>query len=256
MKVVSCFAVASVFLASSAHAQNQCDSYLGQTIAPITFEQAIARAKKAPSPKGEFETTAAYEARIAKESQGSVLIIRKIIEKGRNNYNFLKYDADKQEFVVRKYFFHDYAIPALEIFQHANNGVNANFFNIDMMISASEIAAGGGGKEKAKIKRTITAIFERESRDYKDGLFPGDSATIGYVPMDVERAKTFKPQARIAFVVAPKAPYVTRTEFTYTDQGIMPPTPVAVSATVLNADIQCALLTDDKNLVLGAFTTR
>lgn len=238
----------------------QCASYTGQVVSPSSFEQAIALSN-APEPKGEFETTAAYQARVAGSGGAGPIIISKKPEDSK----YLEYDADRQAFAVKSFFFHNTNMPAWEIFYHAENGVTASTMsNIDIVVSEQEKITGsysaqngfGAKTNVTKIFRTIKGVFERDARSYSETLFPGEDAIVGYIPMAVEAARAFKPQAKAAFVVTPKAPFVTRAEFPYGKTTIQNPTDVTIGATVLHADIQCALLLDAGNKVLGAFETR
>lgn len=244
--------------------QKQCDSYVGKIITPITFDQAVA-SLNIPKPKGEFETTAAYQARIVGAGATTPLIIGKQPESA----DYLEYDADRQAFAVKSFFFHNAILPAWETFYHAKNGVEAHatyspFSNIHVVVSDIETATGSylaqnGFGAKARVTnttRTIKAVFERKSTDYKEDLFNSDDSEIGYVSVPISKAQAFKKQARSAFVVVIKEPYLTRASFAYGDVTINNPTDVRIDATVLHADIQCALLTDGSNKVLTAFATR
>ncbi len=260
MKTIALVAIPTAFMATSANAQSQCDQYVDQIIAPKTFAQAVA-ALNIPTPKGEFETTAAYQARVAGSGETGPLIVSKQPE----DRKYLEYDADRQLFAVKSYFFHNTNFPVWETFYHAKNGVEAGitYNNIDVVISETETVTGtyesqnsyGAKATVTKITRTYEAIFDRKA-NYKETLFPSSDVTVGYFPMEISQAQSFKSQVRIAFVVSPKSPYVTRAEFSYGTTTVRNPTDVKVNATVLNADIQCALLMDASNKVLAAFATR
>ncbi len=261
MRTTSCVAIATLFIGTAAQAQIRCDSYVGQIVAPTTLDQAIL-ALNAPAPKGEFETTSAYQSRIAAAGNSGPLVIGKKLEDPK----YLEYNADLQLFSVQKYLFDNTNWPAWEAFYHAKNGVKASTMssgNLDVVLSSSDTPTGtysaqngfGARTTVTKLTRTIKVIFEGEGR-YGEDLFLTKETVLGTVPVNLEQAKTFRQQAKIAFVVVPKAPFVTRANYLWGETTIRNPTEVTVNAIVLNADFQCALLTDGINKVLAAFPTR
>jgi hypothetical protein len=260
MRAVMLFA----FLASApvaAQAQSSCASYMGTTVTPLTFDQAIASIKPV-APKGEFETTDAYQARLAAGGASGPLIISKKIEGAQ----YLTYNADKGAFEVQAYLFDNTNFSAWDAFYWAKASVKASTIgNLDVSISSSEVATGtysaqngfGAKTTVTKITRTEKAIFDRETARYGEQLFVANKdAVVGEVPMSVAEAQAFKPQAKIAFVVVPKLPYVVRANFPQGETTISNPTEVRVNSTILVADIQCGLLMNGTNRVIAAFQTR
>lgn len=261
MKSVGLAAIAAISIGTTAQAQSQCDGYIGQTVAPKTLDQALL-SLNAPAPKGEFETTAAYQARVASAGNNGPLVISKKMEDPK----YLEYDADQQVFKVQKYLFDNTNWPAWEAFYHAKNGVKASTSsgsNLDIVISSNDTPTGtyqaqngfGARTTVTKITRTIKVIFQGEGR-YGEDLFLTKEPALGTIPMSVDQARTFRQLAKIAFVVVPTAPYVTRANYLWGETTIDSPTEMRINAIVLNADIQCALLTDNLNKVLAAFPTR
>lgn len=261
MRTTSCLLIVGLFIGTAAQAQSQCDNYVGQVVTPKTLDQAILDLN-APAPKGEFETTAAYQSRIAAAGSGRSLIIGKRLEDPK----YLEYDADQQVFKIQKYLFDNTNWPAWEAFYHAKNGVKASTMssgNLDVVISSNDTPTGtysaqngfGARTTVTKITRTIKVIFEGEGR-YGEDLFLTKETVLGTVPVNLEQAKSFRQQTKVAFVVIPKAPYVTRANYLWGETTIRNPTEMRVNAIVLNADFQCALLTDGLNKVLAAFPTR
>ncbi|BAI95711.1 hypothetical protein Sj15T_00600 [Sphingobium sp. TA15] len=245
----------------AAHAQSSCASYTGTTVAPLSFDQAIASIKPV-APKGEFETTDAYQARLAAGAASGPLIISKKIE----GAEYLSYNADKAAFEVKSYLFDNSNFSAWDTFYWAKSDVKASTIgNLDVAISSSEVATGtysaqngfGARTTVTKLTRTEKAIFDRETASYGEQLFIANKdAIVGEVPMSVAEAQSFKPQAKIAFVVVPKLPYVVRANFPQGETTISNPTDVRVNSTVLVADIQCGLLMNGTNRVIASFQTR
>lgn len=246
---------------TTAQAQSTCASYVDTTVSPQTFDQAVASVKPV-APKGEFETTDAYQGRLAAAGSSGPLIISKKIE----GAEYLAYNADKGVFEVKSYLFDNTNFSAWDTFYYAKvTAVKAGTIgNLDVTISSSEVATGtysaqngfGAKTTVTKIARTEKAIFDRETARYGEELFPNKDAVIGELPMSTTEAQAFKVQAKIAFVVAPKLPYVVRATYPYGETTISNPTDVTVNATVLVADIQCGLLMNSANQVVAAFQTR
>ena len=244
----------------AANAQT-CASYVGTTVSPLTFDQALTSIKPV-EPKGEFETSDAYRARLAASGASGPLIIAKKIEGAK----YLAYNADKGAFDVQSYLFDNTNFSAWDTFYYAKSGVKASTIgNLDVTISSSEVTTGsyaaqngfGAKATITKITRTEKAIFDRETVGYNEQLFVNNKdGIIGQVSMSVADAQAFKPQAKIAFVVVPKLPYIVRATFPYGKTTISNPTDVTVNATVLVADIQCGLLMNGTNQVVAAFQTR
>lgn len=77
-----------------------CESYVGRNVTPVTFDTAVGRLSKL-TPKGEFETTAAYESRRAAALvNGGTQIISKNPER-----TYIKYDADNQQLTISEWAF-------------------------------------------------------------------------------------------------------------------------------------------------------
>ena len=74
--------------------------------------------------------------------------------------------------------------------------------------------------------------------------------------MNADEARKFKLEAKIAFVVVPKPPYIVKASFQQGKPTIRNPREIRVDATVLIADIQCALLMNGNDTVVAAFETR
>lgn len=246
-----------IMTGTTAHAQS-CDSYVGQTIAPKTFDQALASINP-PAPKGEFEITATYQART--QNSGAV---KQIISKRMESPKYLEYDADKGAFTVLSYLFDNSNFPVWKTLYRAKAGLNANTSeNRDVLISQSDAATGsyvgqngfGAKAHISKITRTIKGIYEAPA-GFNEGLFPDQHGVIGSIPMDAPHAMAFKQQAKIAFVVIPKLPYIVKAMFTDGDATIDDPRDIQINSTILIADIQCGLLTDGANKVVAAYTTR
>lgn len=249
--------MASALMATGAHA-GTCDSYVGKTVAPKAFDQAILSIN-APAPKGEFETTAAYQARIQGAGGNGPLIISKRIE----DRKYLEYDADRGAFKVLSYLFDNTNFPAWEALYTTPGLDPSTMSNLDIAFDSSDVATGtysaqngfGARATITKLTRTVKGVFERPAKGYSESLFPSKDGVIGYLPMEPAQAQAFRQTAKIAFVVVPKSPYVVRRTFGYGETTISNPTDVTVNSTILIADIQCGLIMNPVNQVVAAFDT-
>lgn len=243
-------------------APSQCPRFLGTTVSPRAFDQAFEHLAKI-SPKGEFETTVQYESRKA-AAIGTVdgpLLISKLPESSE----YFVYDADQQKLTIKSYAFDNTSFDVWTAFYSAKaNTLEASTSgNIEVVISETDVKTGsyeggnafGAKAEITKISRTTNAIFQRKAKDYRDTLFvsKGKDGEIGELSLAPADAQALKPQLRLAFVVWPKDPFVIKSEFLFGRTTVSNPREITVHATVLIADIECGLLLDSTNKVLGAY---
>lgn len=244
-----------------------CKSYLGTTVAAMTFEQAVASLKRI-TPKGEFETNSAYSERLIASGNSKKIIISAPINK-----QYLKYNADKAIFEInRNTFEFSFGIDFARFFEK-NHGYlyGDKLFNDAVYISSSEKTTGHyyglnafGVKSKiTNITRTSKAIFQNKidvspQRGF-ERLFYFDSGYYGksvFINVPVEFASNFKNKSTAAFVVVPKAPFLEVGSYQEDQPTLEYPYNVKVNGTVLIADIRCALIMDPDNKVVAAYLTR
>lgn len=107
------------------------------------------------------------------------------------------------------------------------------------------------------VHRAVQAIFEREGKSFDDDLFnSGPDGVVGRLDMDIGKAKIFKSEARIAFVVAPKIPYLLISSFPLGKTTIDNPVDMTVDTQILIGDIRCALLLEGNGGVVLSIPTR
>lgn len=264
MRIVGLTITALLLVTAPANAQTTCSRYVDTVVAPRTFNDVVAGIPLIP-PKSEFETTAQYEARVSSFRTSQPVVISKVIE----DRKFLVYDADTGVLRVQSFAFDNTTFDAWDAFYGSNSGVTAGVSgNVDTVISVSETPAGsysaqnsyGATATISKVTRTVSAIFQGQARSYLDGrLFVNATDrndVLGLLLMTPAEAQTFKPQARIAFVVVPISPFVVRSTYKVNTPTISNPIDVTYNATILIADFQCGLLMDATNKVLAAYDTR
>jgi hypothetical protein len=231
----------------------------------MTFDEALAviSKKKIHSPKGEFETTSAYEQRSSILNDEKELVITvPIFSDG------LKYDTDNQIFKIYPYAFLNYR----------NSDLNLNLFFLEkgkynisdkrnLYFVYPQIIKNMGTYQAqnsfgAKSKITKIHYFEKAVFDRKTTLFEGlfyntyNETKIGEISVPIGSASDFKEKAKAAFVLVPKAPYLETGSYQHRAPTIPDPYDIQVNATILMADIRCALIIDSENSVIAAYKTR
>lgn len=241
-----------------------CAAYVGQTVQPQSFDDAISAFARL-TPKSEFETTAQFEARQAQALGGSSGPL--IIEKVPESRDYFRYDADAQVLRIAPYAFDNTNFPAWDAFYSL--GMDQRFGvstgnNIDVVISTNDRTTGsyrgqnsfGANATIQQVTRSVQAIFERgpDPRRGRETLFPSEG-DLGKLSMTPDEARLLKPSLRIALVANPFAPYVVRGTNPFGKPSLQSPQQVTMDFTILMADIQCGLVMDQQGRVLGAYPT-
>ena len=242
-----------------------CGSFVGQTVSPFSIDDALAP-YKGITPKDEFETTAAYNKRIAviAERAPSILILGKVPE----SRDYFEYEADRQMLRIKKYAFDNTNFSEWDALYHTDlqEQIPVDITdNISVVISATEKPTGtyeasnayGKSVTVTKTIRTVKAIFDRKYPGYRSGPSIFQSTTddiVGELSLPSEEARRLKPLLGIAFVVKPFAPYIVEGEYPG-KPTINYPFDVTTRFTILFADLRCALLLDDRNTVLASYRT-
>lgn len=258
----------AVLFTTTANAQDQCPGYVGQVIAPKTFDSAIAGLAKL-TPKGEFETTAQYEARKA-ASVGDVpgaVIISKVPE----DRKYFEYNADSQKLRIITYAFQNTGFDIDGAFFDAGLDGKIDARNGDtVVISRTDKATGtylgsngfGAKATIARVQRVTKAIFEAQVRQ-RDilalSIFPAAASSpyvVGELTLSPAEAQVLKPKLKLAFVVQPKEPFLVKGNHSTGKTTIQNPTDITEDFSILIGDIQCGLVTDAANKVLGSYSTR
>jgi hypothetical protein len=252
----------ALFLAFCAPAHASCGEYLGQELASQRFAQAVAPFARI-SPKDEYENTADYEARVNKAVRGyETLFISSTLAWPSS----LRYNADKGELEIT-----GLALLGAKGFNpSALTGTPAQALgrgqNLNAVIESERVSLGsyratnafGVTADVFKGKQLSNVIF--------DGNYSGVSRTVdvfkagfrtevvGTIPLSAAEARRLKPLLQMIWVVSPQPPYLvtarSRSRPTINDRS-----DIEQIDTVLLADIQCALITDDRRKVLAIIET-
>jgi hypothetical protein len=256
-------------LSSAAWGQDGCQRYVGQSVSPVSFNNAIAPFAKL-TPKTEFENTSDYQARVAKTvgvSAGSPIVIAKAIE----NRAFVEYNADRQSLGIYLGAFGD-GLDAWSSFISTPywNELKPNVgSNVAVVVSDPDVLIGSapgsnafGVRVTIKNYRRIThGIFDHAGGEGENTLFPPRATTtdniniVGEIAMSPAQAKVVEPAISLALVVVPKTPYLITGSRYAASPTLDSPKRVKEEYSILIADIQCALALDGNHKILAAFPT-
>lgn len=116
--------------------------------------------------------------------------------------------------------------------------------------------AYGATTTVTEIQRTHKAIFER-ALEPQEATFAnvGPDFRLIDIPMSPDEARRFRTAGRAAAVIRPQAPYFAVARRRWSPRFDRP-SDITQSTQVVIADIQCLLLTDSSNRVLGVVAVR
>ncbi|WP_260685056.1 energy transducer TonB [Variovorax sp. KBS0712] len=250
-------------LFSQAYAQEACSSFDGQIVQPVRANVLWKRLASIPNVKGEYETTEAYEARVANalgDLAGQVIVDVPIDSK------FMVYDADANRLDVQSYAFSNGTTKYSGVFGYGTPfdgkikyGMSGNK---DVVYPSEEVRLGSylgvtalGAKVRvSKIRRTTKAIFEREAR-WNEGLFANPKAAMSFDNITPATARQMKATAKAAIVYSPKAPYFAKGKFPWGEPTLEGPMDIDETIEVAIGTIHCALLLDSTGKVYAAAAT-
>lgn len=252
----------AAFSSTSASADNLCISYVEQTLSPRTFEQVLRNLPPVVIPKGEFESTTAFETRIRDASAlsgGDIILHRPVDE--QTFPDPLAYDADKQVFEVRSGAFDWGTTNWSKAFSLGASG-STGYFDVATVISRNDKTVGyynasnalGVSAQISKIVRSTDSVWVRKENRSGDKMFNADKQdVVGNFPLSPAEAQASKPFLKFALVIKPKPPFLV------SDSGpILAPTladlrSINEKRRILIADVKCGLVLNSSNKVLAAF---
>ncbi len=243
-------------------------SFVGRTVTLASFDSVANILKALPTTKGEYETSAAFEARVAavRDTMPATFIIQGIFDA-----EYVTYDADAGVLKVRAYALrnlntdYDYVFGYGSIYYEKVK--YSSLGNRDVVVFQSETPTGsyvatnafGAKVTVRKARRLQQAIFEGEAARYGEDIFveqaPGVEALLGTVRMTIPEAQALKATGKVAFVVKPQWPYYAEGTHLW-EATNSNPLEVTNPIQVIVGDIQYGLLVDSANKVIAAFATR
>ena len=256
----------SCFTHTAGNAQSTCAKFQGQLVKAVDIDEVLAPFKNL-QPKGEFETTAEFNARTS-TLFGARANKEYIIKKTPDNADkFIVYDADAGELIITRWAFSNINLDIFSAFSAAKPaGVKYSINNIKVVISAVEKTTGTHVKSNAygksvdiiTVDKATKAIFVREAKNVDDSLFPSASRSpyiVGKIKMPPDVAKKVKPEIGLAFVAIPKEPFAAFGIDRSGEATISHPIGITETFSILIADIKCGLVLDVDSRVLAAFQT-
>ncbi len=248
---------------------DECAAYVGTTIAPRSFDSVVAGLPKY-KPKGEFETTANYQARMAGVSASGPIIIANTAITIEVRKAGLSYDADTQKLRIGRDIFTGRPFTPSTAFLYLSlkgqPTPKTGSDNISVVISESRSTIGSylgsnsfGVKASVRqVSHVVKAIFDHGQDDVTDDVArlvadTGYNDHLGDLSLTPQEARLAIPNLKVAFIVVPKPPFVVRGQFPEDTPTLDSPISIAQTFTALIADIRCGLLTDAANKVLAAY---
>lgn len=251
---------------SPASAQDICLSPIGSTLLAKSFDQVSAGLPKPTQPKGEFEATADYDARLgaALSKRTQVLVARPV---DVQTYPApLEYDADRQGFKVRATAF-DWATTDWSIALRVGEpkGVRPDsLYNVATVINRSTKSVGsykgtnafGATASVTKLSRHTDSIWVRPAKGKDDTMFGANGSVLGVIPMQPVEAKASKAKIKFALAITPKPPFLVSgtglgSSPTFSDRRQIPDS--LDFFRVLIADVDCGIVLDGSDKVLAVY---
>jgi hypothetical protein len=256
-------AISLVSLTQTAQGQS-CQDYVGQMIKVTTVPDLYVALYKLPNVKDEFETTDNFNLRVRKSLEETKPIY---IVEFQSNKDKLKYDADNEMLQVPFSMFLGSTIRWRNVFGYGTKFdglVDYGFYmgtNVDLTLSSTEKLTGtyfakngfGASAKVSKINIITYAIFDRQYQKSEKKF--GENGELFELPVKLENALQFKKRLRFGVVITPKAPWFAEGDDIYGAPTISNPRDVKEWITTYIADIQCAIVMDEKGKVLAAIET-
>ena len=216
--------------------------------------------------KDEFETTAAFEKRVAEATSAfnEPVLLRGTYDREQTNY-----DADNSRIVMKRYAWDNIGFGWNDVFGYDNDyGIKASLTdNHATTLQSNELITGtftgsnayGASVEVTQILRTSYGVFDRtnDSRKetWEDEIWVGKHATPAVsIPMFVDEAKRVISKLQVGILAKPRKPFVAEGR-RHWKAKIDNPTEVTENYHVIVADMICAVITDDKGRVLKTVET-
>ena len=234
----------------------------------ISFDELFSMGGDQDITKGEFETTAQFEARLAARTAPPKSVVRLEVDAER----FL-YDADNEVFQLYSFalapnvsygLIRTMSADQKELFGdiYYSDPVQLQAFSSSDSIGTYEASnAYGATTTVTRYEEKTKIIFEDKGRYRKTGaddLFRTRNsfeANILTIPVPIEHAPSIKPELKVVSLIEPKAPYYENLEH-HTSPDMKYPSERDNEISVLVADIQCIGVLDGDGNLLASWKTR
>lgn len=238
-----------------------CKSYIDRVVTPITFGALTANLPNT-SPKGEFETTAEYEARLtpaSKRASTKPVVVAVPVDR-----DYVRYEADAGAMFIQSGSFAEGRYGDDTISDMSGTVGAAETVRGGTPMFHSKGAArlvrtyaarsrGGVAFKVTETERTTNALYITASK-----LFPFARAKVSPVigfSAPVARAPQLKATLKLALVVEPHAPFLFRGAIGPVIPSLGNPDVVRALTNVAVVKARCGLVLDAQNRVLGVVDT-
>jgi hypothetical protein len=249
----------------------ECLEQVGAVVAPMSFDDVRQALLKLPAEKGEYETTVAYQDRLAlaKQSVPDVFTVAVPLDP-----KYLKYDADQQKLEVVSYAIRNVNTIYDGVFGYGSKlygKVPYGSYNIDLVIPTPEKVTGtytaqtpmGVKMEVAKVSRFAQSIFSRTAVNGETLFFPPSSVSssksqviASFANVSPDMAKKFKEESKAAVMIKPKAPYLVTGKVPWGPPSLQNPREIDETLQIVVGSFQCALILNADNKVFAAIVPR
>jgi hypothetical protein len=219
--------------------------------------------------KGEFETTASYEQRLA-EVRAKVDLSAPIIAQAIYDPDMVEYDADRQVFIVKTYAWDNLGVASDVALPRGNRwGIETSLLgNAEVALKKEEIPTGsyeatnsyGATTTVLQMNRFTFAVFDRAyprtpgkgngtAEAWRATTLSGNSPAIEIsVPLD--QAQATKQGMKVGIAFQPREPFVASGVYTNTPT-ITNPREITATTNLLIGNILCAVISDPDGIVIG-----
>lgn len=262
--------VATLVLAPPAVAQ-ECSSYVGSTLHTQSFAQVRATLSEIPNVKGEFETTADFEARqrafLSGFPEGPIVIETPL------DLEYVEYNADSGVFSVKSFAIQNQRTDFNSLFgtsgEFSGSVPYSMLGQIMAVLDKRESRTGsypasnafGANVRVEEISRIIDVIYEGIPPRGRGGAHIGDTfpQTEGNIIFRISvpptEARAARDGFRAAWIIEPKPPFYLEGPGRGFRATFDVPRDVDETLRVIVADMRCGVLLDASNTVLASAPT-
>ena len=257
-----------------AEAQDRCPITPGSTV-QFTSGSSLYQSLEAAAPEqGEFETTAAYQARVS-VAQQKLELNKTVVLEGIYDPDQVTYDADAQTFTISAYAWDNKGLGLKYVFRSGNPyGIEMKyaFKSHAMALDSKEETLGtyeasnayGAATIVERIHRTDFGVFDRPAIEYRNSRYQPDWETTHktgelqapaiVLNVPINEAPDIKRTMRVGVLVQPKPPYVATGTYS-SEPTITNPRDEIVDTNLIVGDMLCAVLSDSEGRVLKTIET-
>lgn len=254
---------------SSAAVDEACMVPVGQRIAPMGIDALISKLGST-APRGEFETTAQYEARLQAAASGAP---RHAFVAMPIDTKYITYDADSGRFRIESFAL-DNKNASWDIFYDGPNPpwprpvghrdyVDLVERSVERVVGTYQASNAYGAKVTVReVMRETVGVLERTATGREDLFFADrpwqniQSNVIAEVPVDPALAPNWRQNLNAAALISPKSPFIAKGIKDWGRPRFDLPKETTEQLTAVIADISCMVLTDQSGIVLARIPTR